>query len=77
MHPRAPRDILASDRGSGTLLVHMARPKGGLVVREILDVQGFGDGWYNILMKLAARPYINFRIPETVCWSAFPNFGYV
>jgi P-type conjugative transfer ATPase TrbB len=46
MHPRAPRDIPRLLGEVQPVLVHMARTKGGRIVREILDVQGFGRGGY-------------------------------
>lgn len=46
MHPRAPRDIPRLVGEVQPILVHMARTKGGRVVREILDVRGFGQDGY-------------------------------
>jgi P-type conjugative transfer ATPase TrbB len=49
MHPRAPRDIPRLIGEVQPILVHIARTKGGRIVREILDVQGFEDGEYQIV----------------------------
>ena len=49
MHPRAPRDIPRLIGEVQPVLVHIARTKGGRIVREILDVQGFSDGEYKIV----------------------------
>jgi Flp pilus assembly CpaF family ATPase len=49
MHPRAPRDIPRLIGEVQPILVHMARTKGGRIVREILDVQGFCNGEYRFV----------------------------
>jgi type IV secretion system protein TrbB len=46
MHPRAPRDIPRLIGEVQPILVHIARTKGGRVVREIVDVQGYGKDGY-------------------------------
>jgi type IV secretion system protein TrbB len=46
MHPRAPRDIPRLLGEVQPILVHMARAKGGRIVREILDVCGYSANEY-------------------------------
>jgi Flp pilus assembly CpaF family ATPase len=46
MHPRAPRDIPRLIGEVQPILVHIARTKTSRIVREILDVQGYGKDGY-------------------------------
>ena len=46
MHPRAPRDIPRLIGEVQPILVHISRTKGGRVVREIVDVRGYGKDGY-------------------------------
>lgn len=48
MHPKAPRDIPRLIGEAQLLLVHITRTKGGQVVREILDVAGYGPDDYQL-----------------------------
>jgi P-type conjugative transfer ATPase TrbB len=48
MHPKAPRDIPRLIGEAQLLLIHITRAKGGRVLREILDVQGYGPDGYQI-----------------------------
>jgi P-type conjugative transfer ATPase TrbB len=46
MHPRAPRDIPRLLGEVQPMLVHITRTPGGRVLREIVDVQGYGPAGY-------------------------------
>ena len=46
MHPRAPRDIPRLIGEVQPILVHIARTKNSRIVREIVDVQGYGKDGY-------------------------------
>jgi Flp pilus assembly CpaF family ATPase len=48
MHPKAPRDIPRIIGEAQLLLIHITRAKGGRVLREILDVQGYGPDDYHL-----------------------------
>jgi Flp pilus assembly CpaF family ATPase len=46
MHPHAPRDIPRLIGEVQPILVHIARTKNSRIVREIVDVQGYGKDGY-------------------------------
>jgi type IV secretion system protein TrbB len=48
MHSKAPRDIPRLIGEAQLLLIHITRTKGGRVLREILDVQGYGPDDYHL-----------------------------